>query len=144
VEVGKMADLVLWQPALFGIRPSMVLKGGMAALAALGDPNASVPTPQPVLPRLGFNAQSPTAASTSVGFVSQAALDDGLAERLQLRRQLVAPQDVRGRTKADLPENAALPHIEVNPDADSVTVDGELIEHEPATDLPMTQRYFLF
>jgi urease subunit alpha len=134
VEVGKMADLVLWQPALFGIRPSMLLKGGgMAALAALGDPNASVPTPQPVLPRLGFNAQSPTAASTSVEFVSQAALADGLAERLQLRRQLVAPQDVRGRTKADLPENAALPHIEVNPDTYSVTVDGELIEHEPAT-----------
>lgn len=116
VEVGKRADLVLWQPALFGVRPSMVLTGGMASVAALGDPNASVPTPQPVLPRLGFNAQSPSAASTSVAFVSQAALDDGLAERLQLRRELVAVENVRGRTKADLPENTALPHIEVDPD----------------------------
>ena len=144
VEVGKRADLVLWQPALFGIRPSMVLKGGMAALAALGDPNASVPTPQPVLPRLGFNAQSPTAASTSVAFVSQAALDDGLVERLQLRREMVAVANVRGRTKADLPENTALPHIEVNPDTYAVKVDGELITHAPATELPMAQRYFLF
>ncbi len=144
VEVGKRADLVLWQPALFGVRPSMVLTGGMASVAALGDPNASVPTPQPVLPRLGFNAQSPSAASTSVAFVSQAALDDGLAERLQLRRELVAVENVRGRTKADLPENTALPHIEVDPDTYTVKVDGEPIEHEPATELPMAQRYFLF
>jgi urease subunit alpha len=145
VEPGKMADLVLWQPALFGVRPSMVLKGGMAALAALGDPNASVPTPHPVLPRLGFNAHSPAASSTSVAFVSQAAIDDGLADRLPLvRRRLVAISDVRGRGKADLPENTALPRIEVDPDTYSVRVDGELIDHEPATELPMAQRYFLF
>ncbi|HET8599110.1 MAG TPA: urease subunit alpha [Segeticoccus sp.] len=144
VEVGKMADLVLWQPALFGIRPTMVLKGGMAAVAALGDPNASIPTPQPVLPRLGFNAQSPSAASTSVAFVSEAAIEDGLRERLELRRPLVPVANVRGRTKADLPENTALPHIEVDPDTYSVTVDGELIEHDPATELPMAQRYYLF
>jgi urease subunit alpha len=144
VEVGKMADLVLWQPALFGIRPTLVLKGGMAAVAALGDPNASIPTPQPVLPRLGFNAGSPAAASTSVAFVSEAAIEDGLADRLQLRRPLVAVGNVRGRTKADLPENTALPRIEVDPDTYSVTIDGELAEHEPATEVPMAQRYFLF
>jgi urease subunit alpha len=145
VEPGKMADLVLWQPALFGVRPTLVLKGGMAAMAALGDPNASVPTPQPVLPRMGFNVGSPAASSTSVAFVSQAALDDGLAERLPaVRRRLVAVANVRGRTKADLPENTALPRIEVDPDTYSVRVDGELIEHEPAVELPMAQRYFLF
>jgi urease subunit alpha len=144
VEPGKMADLVLWQPALFGIRPTMVLKGGMAAVAALGDPNASIPTPQPVLPRLGFNAKSPAAADTSVAFVSQAALDDRLADRLATRRRLVPVENVRGRSKEDLPENTALPRIEVDPDTYSVRVDGELIEHEPATVLPMAQRYFLF
>jgi urease subunit alpha len=145
VEPGKMADLVLWQPALFGVRPAMVLKGGVAAVAALGDPNASVPTPQPVLPRLGFNAKSPAASSTSVAFVSAAAIEDGLAERLPaVRRRLVAVENVRGRTKADLPENTALPRIEVDPDTYSVRVDGELIDHAPATELPMAQRYFLF
>jgi urease subunit alpha len=144
VEPGKMADLVLWQPALFGVRPTMVLKGGMAAVAALGDPNASIPTPQPVLPRLGFNARTPATADTSVAFVSQAAVDDGLADRLTTRRPLVAIESVRGRSKEDLPENGALPRIEVDPDTYSVRVDGELIEHEPATELPMAQRYFLF
>ncbi|GAA1930009.1 urease subunit alpha [Nocardioides marmoribigeumensis] len=145
VEPGKMADLVLWQPALFGVRPTMVFKGGMAAVAALGDPNASVPTPQPVLPRLGYNAQSPSASSTSVAFVSQAAIDDGLADRLpKVQRPLVPVRNVRGRGKTDLPENSAMPRIEVDPDTYAVRVDGELIEHEPATELPMTQRYFLF
>jgi urease subunit alpha len=140
-----MADLVLWQPALFGVRPTVVLKGGMAAVAAIGDPNASVPTPQPVLPRLGFNAGTPSAAATSVAFVSQVALDDGLAGRMEhIHRPLVAIENVRGRTKEDLPENTALPRIEVDPDTYSVRVDGELIEHEPATELPMAQRYFLF
>jgi urease subunit alpha len=144
VEPGKLADLVLWQPALFGVRPTTVFKGGMVALAALGDPNASVPTPQPVLPRLGFNAMSPAAASTSLLFVSQAAIDDGLRDRVQTRRRMVPISNVRGRTKADLPENTALPRIEVDPDTYSVRVDGELIEHEPAAELPMAQRYFLF
>jgi urease subunit alpha len=145
VEPGKLADLVLWHPAFFGIRPSTVFKGGMVALAAVGDPNASVPTPQPVLPRPGFSVHSPAAASTSVAFVSQAALDAGIADRLtRVQRPLVAIQNVRGRTKADLPENTALPRIEVDPDTYSVRIDGELIEHEPATELPMTQRYFLF
>ncbi|MGY0557331.1 MULTISPECIES: urease subunit alpha [unclassified Lysobacter] len=144
VEVGKMADLVLWQPALFGVRPALVFKGGMAAVAALGDPNASIPTPQPVLERLGFNVHTRAAASTSVAFVSQVAIDDGLAGRLNIDRPLVAIENCRGRTKKDLPENTALPHIEVDPDTYAVRVDGELIEHEPATELPMAQRYFLF
>ncbi|MGX9935025.1 urease subunit alpha [Advenella kashmirensis] len=144
IEVGKMADLVLWQPALFGIRPTIVFKGGMAATAALGDPNASIPTPQPVLERIGFNVYSPAAAATSVAFVSQVAIDDGLAGRLNIRRPLVAIENCRRRSKADLPENSALPHIEVDPDSYAVKVDGELIDHEPAVEVPMAQRYFLF
>lgn len=144
VHVGKMADLVLWEPRLFGVRPWTVIKGGMAAAAALGDPNASIPTPQPVLPRMGFNHRSPAAASTSVAFVAPAAVDDGLADRLRVDRELVPVANVRGRTKADLPENTATPHIEVDPDTYGVTVDGELIEHAPATEVPMGQRYFLF
>lgn len=145
VEPGKLADLVLWQPALFGVKPTVVFKGGVAAVAAMGDPNASIPTPQPVLPRLGFNVRSPAATSTSVAFVSAAAIEDGLADRLSgVRRPLVPVENVRGRTKADLPENTALPRIEVDPDTYTVRVDGELIDHEPATELPMTQRYFLF
>jgi urease subunit alpha len=144
IEPGKMADMVLWQPALFGIRPTAVFKGGVAAVAALGDPNASVPTPQPVMERLGFSAFSRAAASTSVAFVAPAAIDDGLADRLSINRPLVPVGNVRGRGKADMPENTALPHIEVDPNTYAVKIDGELIEHEPATELPMTQRYLLF
>jgi urease subunit alpha len=144
VEVGKMADLVLWQPALFGIRPTAVFKAGMVASAALGDPNASIPTPQPVLPRMGFNVHSPAAAASSVAFVAPRALERGLADRLGLARPLVPVADVRRRTKADLPENTALPRIEVDPDTYSVRVDGELVDHEPAAEVPMGQRYFLF
>lgn len=144
VEVGKMADLVLWQPAYFGVRPSTVIKGGMAASAELGDPNASIPTPQPVLPRMGFNNLSTSATSTSVAFVSQAAVDDGLQDRIRVGRELVAVENVRSRSKEDLPQNTAMPKIEVNPDTYGVTVDGELIEHDPAAELPMTQLYYLF
>ncbi|HET7268474.1 MAG TPA: urease subunit alpha [Oleiagrimonas sp.] len=144
VEVGKMADLVLWQPALFGVRPALVFKGGIAAIAALGDPNASIPTPQPVLERLGFNAHTRAAAYTSVAFVSQLAIDDGLAGRLHVERPLVVIENCRGRSKQDLPENTTLPQIEVDPDTYAVRVDGELIEHQPPTEVPMAQRYFLF
>lgn len=144
IEPGKLADVVLWQPALFGVRPNVVLKGGMAAAAALGDPNASIPTPQPVLTRLGFNAHSPTAANTSLTFVSPAAIADGLPDRLNVARRLVAVENVRGRGKSDLPENTAMPRIDVDPDTYSVRIDGELAGHEPATKLPMAQRYFLF
>ncbi|WP_026535797.1 urease subunit alpha [Arthrobacter sp. H14] len=144
IEPGKMADLVLWQPSLFGVRPTAVFKGGVAAVAALGDPNASIPTPQPVLPRQGFSSHTRAAASTSVAFVSEAAIEDNLAERLNINRKLVAIENCRGRTKQDLPENAAMPHIEVDPNTYGVKIDGELIEHEPAQEVPMAQRYFLF
>ncbi len=144
VEPGKLADLVLWQPSLFGVRPAMVLKAGMAASAALGDPSASIPTPQPVLHRLGYNANSPAAAQSSLGFVAPAAIEDGLPDRLGLGRTLVAVQNVRGRGKAGLPENTATPTIEVDPDTYSVRIDGELVDHEPAAEVPMAQRYFLF
>ena len=144
VEPGKLADLVLWEPAFFGVRPHAVLKGGMVAWAAMGDANASIPTPQPVLPRPMWGAAPRVAASTSVTFVAPAAIEAGLPERLGLPRALVPVTDVRSRGKADLPENTALPRIEVNPDTFAVRVDGEVIDHEPATELPMAQRYFLF
>jgi urease subunit alpha len=144
VEVGKLADLVLWPPAFFGVRPSAVLKGGVIAHAAVGDANASIPTPQPVLPRPMFGAHGVTPAATSVHFVAPAALDDGLADRLAVRRRLVPVADTRRLTKADLPENTALPRIEVDPDTFAVRIDGDLVEPQPAAELPMAQRYFLF
>jgi urease subunit alpha len=144
VEVGKLADLVLWEPAFFGVRPHAVLKGGMIAWAAMGDANASIPTPQPVLPRPMFGASPLAAAATSLAFVAPAAIDDGLADRVAVRRRLVAVADVRRRTKADMIENDALPAITVEPDTFTVRIDGEVIEPAPATELPMAQRYFLF
>lgn len=144
VEPGKLADLVLYEPSLFGVRPSLVLKGGMIAWAQIGDPNASIPTPQPVLPRPMFGAGPSTVAATSVAFVAPAALESGLADRLRLRRPLVPVANTRTRTKADLPENDALPHIAVDPDSFAVTVDGETIDEAPVSTLPMAQRYFLF
>jgi urease subunit alpha len=144
VEPGKLADLVLWSPALFGVRPSYVFKSGMVAMAMLGDPNGAVPTPQPVLPRLGYNTHTRAAAATSVAFVAPAALEDGLADRLAVDRRMVAVENMRGRTKTDLPENDALPAIEVDPDTFTVRIDGEEVDHEPAAELPMAQRYFLF
>ena len=144
VEVGKLADLVLWDPAFFGMRPHAVLKGGMVAWAAMGDANASIPTPQPVLPRPMFGAYGAAAPATSVAFVAPAALEDGLADRLAVRRRLVPTAEVRSLTKEDLPENGALPDISVDPDAFTVRVDGEVIEPQPVAELPMAQRYFLF
>ncbi|MET9212993.1 MULTISPECIES: urease subunit alpha [unclassified Nocardia] len=144
VEVGKLADLVLWEPAFFGVRPHAVLKGGMIAWAAMGDANASIPTPQPVLPRPMFGAAAPAAAATSLHFVSEQAIDDGLANRLDVRRKLAPVKNVRRVTKADMPRNDAMPRIEVDPDTFTVRVDGEVWTEEPATELPMAQRYFLF
>jgi urease subunit alpha len=144
VEVGKLADLVLWDPAFFGVRPEVVLKGGMIAWAAMGDANASIPTPQPVLPRPMWGSAPVAAAATSVHFVAQAALDAGLADRLAVRRRLAPVADVRGRTKADLPGNDTLPDITVEPDTFTVRIDGQVVEEEPVTQLPMAQRYFLF
>ncbi|MQA79896.1 MAG: urease subunit alpha [Streptosporangiales bacterium] len=144
VEAGKLADLVLWEPAFFGIRPHVVLKGGMAAWAAMGDANASIPTPQPVLPRPMWGATPTVAARTSVSFVAPAAIEAGLPERLGLARRLAPVTDVRRVTKADLPENVALPRIEVEPDTFTVRIDGDVVEPAPAAELPMAQRYFLF
>jgi urease subunit alpha len=144
VEVGKLADLVLWEPAFFGVRPHVVLKGGMIALAAMGDANASIPTPQPVLPRPMFGAAPAAAAATSVHFVSPQAIEDGLANRLAVNRRLVAVKDVREVGKADMPLNDALPRIEVDPDTFTVRIDGDVWQEQPATELPMAQRYFLF
>jgi len=144
VEVGKLADLVLWDSAFFGVRPHVVLKGGMIAWAAMGDANASVPTPQPVLPRPMFGAEPAAAAATSVHFVSHQALEAGLADRLAVNRRLVPVGDVRKIGKADMPLNDALPRIEVEPDTFTVRIDGEVWQEQPAAELPMAQRYFLF
>jgi len=144
VEPGKLADLVLYDPRFFGVRPSLVLKGGVIAWAQMGDANASIPTPQPVLPRPMFGAASPVAAATSVAWVAPIALEDGLGERVEVRRRLVPVADTRRLTKTDLPENTALPEIRVDPDSFGVTVDGEAVTEHPATELPMAQRYFFF
>ncbi|WP_123029243.1 urease subunit alpha [Mycolicibacterium stellerae] len=144
VEVGKLADLVLWEPAFFGVRPHAVIKGGMIAWAAMGDANASIPTPQPVLPRPMFGAAPAAAAATSVHFVSPQAIDDKLADRLAVNRRLVPVSDVRKIGKADMPLNDALPRIEVEPDTFTVRIDGEVWQEQPAAELPMAQRYFLF
>jgi urease subunit alpha len=144
VEVGKLADLVLWDPAFFAVRPRLVLKGGAVAWAPIGDANASIPTPQPVLGRPMFGALGRAAASLSVSFVAPAALEGGLAERLGLQRTLVPVADTRGVTKADLPQNDALPSIAVDPETFVVTVDGSDVEPAPVSVLPMAQRYSLF
>jgi urease subunit alpha len=144
VETGKLADLVLWDPAFFGVRPHVVLKGGFIAWGAMGDANASIPTPQPVLPRPMWGAYGATAGHTSVTFVAPAALEDGLASRLGLVRELVPVADISARGKAAMINNDALPSIEVEPDTFTVRIDGEVVEAAPASSLPMTQRYFLF
>jgi urease subunit alpha len=144
VEVGKLADLVLWEPAFFGVRPHAVVKGGMIAWAAMGDANASIPTPQPVLPRPMFGATPAAVAATSVHFVSPQAIDDKLADRLAVNRRLVPVSDVRKIGKADMPRNDAMPRIEVEPDTFTVRIDGEVWQEQPAAELPMAQRYFLF
>jgi urease subunit alpha len=144
IETGRLADLVLWDPAFFGVRPHVVVKGGMVAWAAMGDANASIPTPQPVLPRPMWGAAPLVAAGTSLAFVAPAAIDAGLGDRLAARRGLVPVADVRRRGKANMPLNDALPVIEVNPDTFTVSIDGDEVEPSPAAVLPMAQRYFLF
>jgi len=144
IEVGKLADLVLWEPAFFGVRPHAVLKGGVIAWAAMGDANASIPTPQPVLPRPMFGAAPAAAAATSLHFVAPQAIEDGLADRIAVDRDLVAVKNVRGVGKADMPLNDATPDIQVDPDTFTVRIDGEVWEEQPAAELPMAQRYFLF
>lgn len=145
VEIGKRADLVLWNPAFFGVKPDMVLMGGTIVAAPMGDPNASIPTPQPVHYRPMFGAYGKARTNSSVTFVSQASLDAGLAKRLGVAKQLVAVKNTRGGiSKASMIHNDLTPEIEVDPETYEVRADGELLTCEPATKLPMAQRYFLF
>jgi urease subunit alpha len=143
VEVGKIADLVLWKPAFFGVKPSLIVKGGMIVAAAMGDPNASIPTPQPVHYRPMFGAFG-KALQTSVTFVSQAALNSGAIAKLGLTKPLVAVSNTRKLGKRDMKLNDALPVVEVDPETYAVRADGVLLTCEPAKVLPMAQRYFLF
>ncbi|MFI9723164.1 urease subunit alpha [Streptomyces sp. NPDC052396] len=144
VAEGKLADLVLWEPAFFGVKPLLVIKGGQIALAQMGDANASIPTPQPVLPRPMFGAVGRAPAANSLNFTTQWALDDGLPERLGLDKRFVPIRDTRGVSKADMRNNDARPRVQVDPDTFTVTIDGDPVEPAPARELPMTQRYFLF
>lgn len=144
VEMGKMADLTLWKPAFFGVRPELVIKGGFIAYAAMGDPNASIPTPQPVFGREMFGAHGLARNSTCVHLLSPAAMDEGIPEKLKLQRRAEAVGDTRRLTKKDLPLNDALPNIEVNPETYEVRADGKLLECEPMEVLPLAQRYFMF
>lgn len=144
VEVGKLADLVLWKPAFFGVKPSVILKGGMIAAAPMGDPNASIPTPQPVHYRPMFGAFGKARGATCVSFVSQAGLDAGMVDQLGLDRRLVAVRGCRSVRKQDLIHNSYQPKMEVDSQTYEVRADGELLVCEPATVLPLAQRYFLF
>ncbi len=143
VEVGKIADLVLWKPAFFGVKPSMILKGGMIAAAQMGDPNASIPTPQPVHYRMMFGAFG-GGLKKSFTFVSQAGLDAGLAQELHLNKTLIAVRNMRSLRKRDMLHNSLTPHMEVDPETYQVRANGELLVCEPASSLPLAQRYFLF
>ena len=131
VEVGKLADLVLYEPAFFGVRPSLVIKGGFIAWAQLGDANASIPTPEPVWARPMFGASPVTAARCSLAFVAPTAIEAGLAETIEAKRDLVPVRGTRQLTKADMPLNDALPEIRVDPDSFAVWVDGELVTRRP-------------
>jgi urease subunit alpha len=144
LEVGKWADLVVWKPAFFGVKPALILKGGSIALAAMGDPNASIPTPQPVHYRPMFGSFGGAMARSSLTFVSQAALSAGVGERYGLRKTLDAVRGCRSVTKASMVHNSLLPKMEIDPQTYAVRADGVLLTCEPAIKLPMAQRYFLF
>jgi urease subunit alpha len=144
IAVGKLADLVLWRPAFFATKPSLVLKGGMIAASLMGDPNASIPTPQPVHYRPMFGALGGARHATSVTFVSKAALDAEVGRALRLQKRLVAVKGTRKLRKSDLPLNDLMPKMEVDPQTYEVRADGELLTCEPAAVLPLAQRYFLF
>ena len=143
IETGKIADLVIWKPAFFGVKPSMILKSGMIAAAQMGDPNASIPTPQPVHYRMMFGAYA-GGLKTSFTFLSQAAMDAGVAEQLKLNKPVAAVKNMRTLRKADMVHNGYAPTMEVDTETYEVRADGELLVCEPAKVLPMAQRYFLF
>ena len=145
VEKGKLADLVLWSPAFFGVKPDLIIKGGAIAAAAMGDPNASIPTPQPIHYRPMFGAYAGARTGTSLTFVSEAAASGGLARKLKVQKRLVAVENTRGKLrKKNMVHNGATPNITIDPETYAVTADGELLVCEPAETLPMAQRYFLF
>jgi urease subunit alpha len=144
IEEGKLADICLWKPAMFGVKPEIVIKGGMIAYAQMGDPNASIPTPQPVYMRPMFASFGGATAATSISFISQAALDEGIPKQIGLNKQAIAVSNTRNLSKAEMKLNDALLNIEVNPETYEVKADGELLTCEPAQVLPMAQRYFLF
>ncbi|WP_257158981.1 urease subunit alpha [Corynebacterium cystitidis] len=144
VEEGKIADLVVWDPAYFGVKPKLVLKSGIIARAIMGDSNASIPTPQPRTMRYQFGARGAAAGQTSVTFLPTAAIEAGLPEELGINRTFVEAKDMRKITKKDMKHNDATPEIKVDPETYDLSIDGEKIASEPATSLPMAQRYFLF
>ena len=144
IEVGKMADIVLWKPAFFGVKPSMILKGGVIAMSLMGDPNASIPTPQPVHYRYMFGAYGGALEHSSVTFTSQAAIDANVRDNLGLKKRLASVRNTRTISKSSMVLNTLQPKIEVDPQNYHVYADGELLTCEPATTLPMAQRYFLF
>ena len=144
IEVGKLADLVLWKPAFFGVKPSMIIKGGMIVAAPMGDPNASIPTPQPVHYRHMFGAYGSAVTASSFSFVSKAAIKSGICEQLGLQKEPSAVSDTRQVKKSDMILNSYTPEIDVSPETYEVRADGELLTCEPAHELPLAQRYFLF
>jgi urease subunit alpha len=144
LQPGKLADIVMWRPAFFGVKPALVIKGGIIAAAAMGDPNASIPTPQPVHYRPMFGAFGGACQAGAVTFVSSASLEQAVGQHLRLTKRLVAVSGTRRLSKKDLPLNDYTPKIEVNPETYEVRADGELLTCEPAVQLPMAQRYFLF
>lgn len=144
IEVGKWADLVLWRPAFFGVKPSLILKGGFIAAAAMGDPNASIPTPQPVHYRPMFGSFGGALSAGSLSFVSQAAEQAGVKERYGLKKTVAAVRGNRGISKRDMARNDYLPQMSIDPQTYEVRADGQLLSCEPATELPLAQRYFLF
>jgi urease subunit alpha len=144
IEEGKLADLVLWKPAFFGVKPDIIIKGGAIAYAQMGDANASIPTPQPVYPRPMFASYGGAIANTSLTFISQMALNLDIPERLGLQKKAIAVKNTRKLSKANMKLNDATPMMEVDPETYEVRADGELLICEPATILPMAQRYFLF
>jgi urease subunit alpha len=144
LEPGKLADIVLWKPALFGAKPEMIIKGGMIICSRMGDPNASIPTPQPVIYREMFGAFGTALHKTCVSFVSQAAVNNNIAAKYGLKKIVLPVKNCRNIGKKDLIHNNSTPEIVVNPETYEVAVDGKVITCEPATVLPLAQRYFLF
>ena len=144
IEVGKWADLVVWKPAFFGVKPALILKGGFISMAAMGDPNASIPTPQPVHYRPMFGSFGGALARGSLTFVSQAGLNAGIKENFGLAKTLSAVKHIRGVRKQHMVHNSYLPTMEIDAQTYSVRADGQLLTCEPAVSLPMAQRYFLF